>query len=353
MSEEKFRRDLNVNRRKVLGLVAGGVAGIMVPQREAVAAGGEEVASFRRTLSLVSAEMRSDRIRENLTQGPPEIIQKILAQNRLTLPPLSALRDSPLNPESLFPYPMLLGSQADVRGRGRRRLTLIGAGSPTRQVFDLAEAVNGRVAHGNATAISEQAIITAGHLAPVLEHLPEVTMLSATQTDLAVALIPGMNFSPDQTVDIPERIGDRDVHGQFVVIPGIDPDATVMYRGMYKVYDGLAFQMTPAMVDALFSVDKNVAENVRLWHWAQHSLCLVIPDGESQPHRPGESQSRAAGMSGSPVFMLRDGRYVFVGVFWGVTTFSHEGKKYSLGLFLGPDTINQLSSMLSAQRRRK
>lgn len=335
-----------ISRREILksALAAAGVHALPSSVRAT-----EGVQMFLDDLRVLSAEMRSARIRGDLAGGSPAVIQRILAENTIRLPPIAALRDSHLNPEHLFKYPLLIGSRVDENDR-RRHLSLFGAGDAQRQVYDLAEAVNGRLSHGNAVAIATQTIITAGHLDAALKHVPDVTLLSARGTDIAVALVAGGVFSPEQMVTLPTRIRDSDVHGQFVVIPGVDPDPTAMHRGVYKVYDGLAFQVTPAMAQVLLSVNQNDPESVRMWHWAHHSLCLVIPEGESAPHTVGDAHPRAAGMSGSPVFTLRDNRYVFVGVLWGVSSFSYSNKRYSLGFFIGPETLSNVSSMLSSRR---
>ena len=320
------------HRRDVLRGALSAAGALLLPN-QAQAKGGEELRTFLSDLRLVSEEMRSDRIRRDLAEGYENVIRRILVENTIQLPPVQALRNSPLNPERLFRYPLLVGSAPPRKGETQSRLSIVGAGTPQRQVYDLAEAVNGRLAHGNATPIASQMVITAGHVRPALERAPEVTMLSAANTDLAVAFIAGQTFAAENMVALPSAMRDTDVHGQFVVIPGIDPDATAAHRGMYKAYNGLAFQMTPAMTEDLITIDPNIAEDVHMMKWASESLCLIIPKGEGEPYERRSSTPRGAGMSGSPVFMLNNGEYVFVGVLWGVSNFLYKGKSYSLAFF--------------------
>lgn len=297
--------------------------------------------SFLDTLRIVTQGLRDPHITAELTGGDRTTIRKIVAENTLTLPPLPHLRNSPLSPDKLFQYPIGL---ATAPGNGSsRKLVILGAGSAREQVDALAGMASGQYGYGNATPITSHVIITTGHVLEPLQDVSDIIILSAPQTDLGVSYIPGMQFRQEQMVSLPSGVRDADVHGQLVVIPGFDPDPTASHRKMNKMYSGIALRMTPNMAESLATLASEDPRTPRMWHWLQHSFCLVLPEGEGEKDRPTDRALRASGMSGSPVFLFssKKKQYVFVGVFWGAGVFSHDGKRYSIGFFLGPDAVNE------------
>lgn len=346
--------DGKLTRRQLLALVAGAASTAVIrsvsqgPHAERVPRGED----FEQILNFVTAEMRSDRIMGDLRDGAPRLIKKIVAENRLSLP---AHVTGTLDPKELTSNVVMVGSVSELgtKGATKRELIILGAGDSADQVRALAAAAQGAARYGNSTPIASGAVITAAHIAEGFSKLPDIaTRFEQQDMDLGVMLLPNVNFPPSQVLDLPTGIGNEDVHGRLVVIPGIDPDATAQHRGMYKLYSGIAFSVTPAMVEAFHGTKKeDDPESARYWAWANESMCLVIPDGEARPHVEGQKQRRADGMSGSPVFVYKDGRYNFVGVMWGTGRFTHEGKEYSLAFFMGPTQLNTFVKRQTGARR--
>ncbi len=156
-----------------------------------------------------------------------------------------------------------------------------------------------------------------------------------------------LTASPEQIVYDDPNTTNADIHGQFVVVVGFDPDSTSDESG-YKTYPGVAVKVTPGLAHHLYGNWPHLVEKV------QNSFMLVLPPGEakspahsseddaSQP-TGGKKYARVAGMSGSGMFVHHEGRYVFGGTFWSALSMKDVVRKRSvdIGFIHGIDDIRR------------
>lgn len=135
---------------------------------------------------------------------------------------------------------------------------------------------------------------------------------------------------PNNLVDDP-TLTNADIEGGFVCVVGKDPDATSDAHGR-KMYPGVATKITPELVKYL---------GVGYPDKKANSFMMVLPPGEAK--KVDKYNRRASGMSGSPVFLYRDGQYQLCGIFWGVQNFEDETRTVSVGYFHGIDEMRRVS----------
>lgn len=204
---------------------------------------------------------------------------------------------------------------------------------------------------------SDSAVVTAAHN---LEGMPMRGKGYYQERDLDVDIweVDGTLRMQDKTrVIIEDRsFSNTDIHGQFVSIVGIDPDATGDALG-HKTYPGIAVKITPGFARAISSNanDRNLDRRI-----IGNSFMIVLPPGEAKPHGKSmwkridpldDTPRRAAGMSGSPVFVRRGGAYSFGGVFWATRNVNDAYRNVDIGFFHGIDEVRRAINMTLNTRR--
>ncbi len=145
-------------------------------------------------------------------------------------------------------------------------------------------------------------------------------------------MAPEFEARPEQVIHDCPWITDADVDGAFVSIVGIDKDATAMKAGAVgcKMYSGGAVRLTREWVDVAFGKADDYFKE-RLYR----SFIVEIPRGEAIEAPDVEKPS--AGMSGAPVFMVKDGIKVFAGFIHAVK----QGPDKDFAIFYGPEFVRE------------
>jgi hypothetical protein len=157
---------------------------------------------------------------------------------------------------------------------------------------------------------------------------------------LDIAILPmttELQATDEQIVRGNSALMDVDVDLSYVAACGIDPDETSIKTGVEgcKIYPGLAVRLTSGWVDKAFG-KADLYFRERLYR----SFMLLLPHGEA---KGAANSAPASGMSGSPVFMLRNGEKIGVGLLHSVfeVPSSFTGSTLDLGFFYGPEAIRQ------------
>lgn len=140
---------------------------------------------------------------------------------------------------------------------------------------------------------------------------------------------PDCHARPDQIIYDDPSVTDADIDGEYVSVLGIDPDGVALKEGAPggKIYQAGAERLTREWVDSVFTTaDKYYKE--RLYR----SFMIEIPHGEATSVQ--NETHVAAGMSGSPVMMVKNKRKVFAGMAHSV----YRTPEKSLLFFFGPET---------------
>lgn len=141
---------------------------------------------------------------------------------------------------------------------------------------------------------------------------------------------------PEQLVQDDTSLSDQDIHGEYVTVEGVDPDGTSEHG--CKSYPGVAMKLSREWVYRVFT-GNTPEKNERL----VRSFAIILPRGESTGATPAERPT--AGMSGSPVFMLRNGTKVLAGIFHGshpTQTDPETGVAYDIGFFYGIEGVREI-----------
>ena len=134
--------------------------------------------------------------------------------------------------------------------------------------------------------------------------------------------------SKEQIIHRDPSVTNADIHGSLVAVVGIGVNGGSGEKS-HKTYLGTAFRLEAGFVKAnRRSTDKT---------WADHftnSFAVVLP--------PGEDQYTQRRMSGSAVFVYKDGAWKFCGKYWSAqpTMVSRDGKTMVFGCFHGVDDLD-------------
>ena len=188
--------------------------------------------------------------------------------------------------------------------------------------------------------------LTAGHvvsgdLSPDAES-PAGVDVSTYRVD------PFLSASSEQVVKNDPNLTNADIHGQLVSIVGFDPDTTSDKNG-YKTYPGIAIKVTHGLARFLAGYPRPLMEKY------QNSFMLILPPGEAKQNvsvvSTGRGKStatlepvrRAAGMSGSPMFVHLKNGYVFGGIFWSTVSFGNSSsyRNMDIGFVHGIDDVRR------------
>jgi hypothetical protein len=178
-------------------------------------------------------------------------------------------------------------------------------------------------------------LVTAQHV------LDEALSRPAVESLLDVAVV---NVPPHLIADSAQIIRDdtsltnAEIHGAFVSVEGIDPDATSIDG--CKSYPGVAMRLRRRFVERAFSTLKPF-ERERL----SSSFVFALPPGEAVGAT--DESKPAAGMSGSPVFLYRNGSRVLAGILHSVLHARDPptGDMTDIGFFHGVEEIRQQLSL--------
>lgn len=155
------------------------------------------------------------------------------------------------------------------------------------------------------------------HLLDMIHQKP----LNTQKIDVAVLKLPPENHARDEQIihDDP-TLTDAAIHGQPVFIAGIDKDKSALTEGPVgcKILGGNAVQCTREWVDIAFAKSPPYLKE-RMYR----SFMVEIPKQETD----GETiESRLiSGISGSEVWMVKNGRKIFAGIFHMATGTPEKG----------------------------
>lgn len=216
-------------------------------------------------------------------------------------------------------------------------------------------------------------ILTADHVfANMVEGLN--IKVPRKNPDVALISVPDRFAATDaaQVIHDDPQLTDADIEGAPVTILGIDPDETSNPETGRKAYTmSLAARVSPGMAHILAN------GNTQWERLFVESFMVAIPHDEAKEFSVGEDGKLVAEVSGAsttgekadssgkirkvtpgagesgsgvfcrlaeaPVFMHRDGKQVFCGIFWG-SKFSVDertGKQVDIGFFFGIDEIRE------------
>lgn len=168
---------------------------------------------------------------------------------------------------------------------------------------------------------NHRTILTAGHIIDMMGNKP-----SEFPKELDIGLVhvgTSQKSRPERVVHDNMEISNRDLHGAFVVITGIDPDETADQWTGRKTWVGIAAALSCGVTsDRFFQANRRDVLPLK------NSFAVVLPPGEARlrsrklvyngPHI--KPSTRAAGMSGSPMYAWINDGWVFAGVFWCTNT---------------------------------
>ena len=194
--------------------------------------------------------------------------------------------------------------------------------------------------------------LTAEHV--ISGNLSSDTELPAGVDVSTYRVDPFLSASSEQIVKDDPNLTNDDIHGQLVSIVGFDPDTTSDKNG-YKTYPGIAIKITPGLARFLVEHSGPLVKKRPLMEKYQNSFMLVLPPGEAKQNVSvvstgwGKSTAilepirRAAGMSGSPMFVHLKGRYVFGGIFWSTFSFGNFSsyRNMDIGFVHGIDDVRR------------
>ncbi len=190
--------------------------------------------------------------------------------------------------------------------------------------------------NGNGFAISDQVFLTNWHVledtakAFYAEHdIPLDTLAKYDKAmkegfDIVSARLPDGFDAPHYDAAF-FMMKDSDVHGSYICVAGIDPDATSDRHGL-KRYPAMAIRMTPRM-----------CAYMKLSTQFTHCFMYALPPGEAIVR--SDETTPARGTSGSPVMM----NGAVVGINHSSISFEdfNRGVMCEFGFFNGPDAINE------------
>ncbi len=192
-------------------------------------------------------------------------------------------------------------------------------------------------AHGNPYANGvffkgNDKFLTAQHIAEALEMRPHG--VSPRDLHLYENTL-GMFAQPGQVIEDDPMLSDEHIHGAYVSVEGIDPDQSGNHEG-HKTYPSIALRMRRGLAEAMF---KDTAPH--LVDRVSNSFMIALPPGEARGATPKDVL--AAGMSGSPVFVFKNGKRQFAGIIHSVTQVTdHENKRMiDVGFFHGIDQVRE------------
>lgn len=175
--------------------------------------------------------------------------------------------------------------------------------------------------YANGFFISEDTFVTNEHVLGAVRG--DSSTWFNQPRDVAILKLPSGWKVPLENVvpaDMLVDIGARELSGLMGVCASADPDQTSDIRGNKTYLGGLISVVPTKLRESLARVTHNDYFN----RFLSRSIAMRIPLGESRevadPTRGGHVARRAAGKSGSPLFVWYRNRWVLGGVFWGVDT---------------------------------
>jgi hypothetical protein len=167
--------------------------------------------------------------------------------------------------------------------------------------------------------------LTAKHVADGLEKIP---YKPGTRDIRLFTMPPGMQADAGQMIPNDISVTDEDVHGSLVTVEGLSDRR--------KSARSIALRMNPAGAARLFG-----ARAPEMVPTMGNSFLIALEPGEAQKTKNG---AVATGMSGSPVFMYKNGRRHFVGILHAVTTAFDKERNVNvdIGIIHGPSQLKAL-----------
>ncbi len=173
--------------------------------------------------------------------------------------------------------------------------------------------------------------LTAKHVAEDSQNRPD----PRAARDIAILHTGALRARPEQVVKDDPTLTNNDIDGAFVSVEGIDPDTTGDFEG-YKSYPGVALKLSRGFIDKLYYTTP-VAYRERLCK----SFAIILPPGEGTGATA--AQTPGSGMSGSPVWTLRNGERVLAGIMH-MTTSERDpatGRTIDIAFFHGIEDVRE------------
>ncbi len=285
------------------------------------------------TISRLSAFARSQSVREALDgKGDRPVVQVLRALQ------------TPINPDLLLGTKYDSGSER-VRNSvqicygydayTKRTANWTTSGRTNERPFFRPE--QGRYANGIFFRSSAW-FLTASHVRNMVDNKPYTI---DGELDLTLIGRPGpLQGRVDQIVTDDLYLSNEHIHGSFVTVEGIDPDATAGAGG-YKTYASIALRLNPAIAAKMLPTQKEAAKLVG------RSFMIALPPGEAHEGPQGRPGS---GMSGSAVYMAKNDKRNLVGILHAVGTIQdpETGRTVDVGWFHGIDEVREVTRKLTA-----
>jgi|GEM_PF-1929472 len=198
-------------------------------------------------------------------------------------------------------------------------------------------------------------ILTAEHVIAMFH--PERPELGKGVIDIGLLRTP-KRFAASENTEVVHDAGtlhDSGIHGSFVAIGGIDPDATSKMSGR-KIYPGIAVKISRPIAELILKSDPNPDPRYRVADDEKHitrtrlekSFMIVLPKGEALWNATTKSRP-AMGLSGSGAFARQEDKLVFGGTFWGAMQIEVDGQVVDVGFFHGIDVIREATKEIRVE----
>ena len=173
-------------------------------------------------------------------------------------------------------------------------------------------------------------ILTARHIT-MRREIGKSELEKGKSVDVDVIRVPDhlAATSDEQVVHPAEGLTNADIHGALVAVVGIDPDNTSDARG-HKTILGIAARNT---LGFQYAYNRKQGEV-----WLDHlvnSYTVIFP--------PGDNQQTSKGLSGANVFVLKNAKWEFAGVFFAAADaeLGDQGRTVTFGQFHGVDDVDK------------
>lgn len=173
--------------------------------------------------------------------------------------------------------------------------------------------------------------LTCRHVHDQLDGKPHV---QSGKYDLKLYSMPQNQLGrPEQVLHLDSALSDEHIHGGFVTVEGIDPDASARPDG-YKTYPSIALKMGRGLIELMYGhTDPGSVDRLA------NSFMIALPPGEAAGGTPFDRLG--TGMSGAPVFLHQHGVKRFVGIMHaiGLVRDLDKNRMMDVGYFHGCDAI--------------
>ena len=264
-------------------------------------------------------------------------LKEIVFASTLSIP-WDSLRNTRLDTHQLEMHTVMLSALAE----GPIRVSRMNKASDLGAMADAAEEM---ASYGQGIPIGSELVLSNVHVlnAVAKKSSPDVWIYNdRSGRDIGVVRIPHKYFAPESVVALP-TMKDSEIDGRFIVMTGIDIDWTATDTGASvngrKTYGGIAFRLTRPLIEALFG---GMPPEKEVQQYLQSFVVEVPVDQVLDSAHAADNVAGAAfhGMSASPVFVFKDGKYQFCAINYAILQVKgDDGHVHAFAIFYGPNAL--------------